>query len=692
MKSCEVSHQDFVSILAYATYMDKICNNRPLALESEVFLNEIGDDIITKWIKRINWQNLMKIKGVAYPHLVKLFYANIHGVEMKKLIFKTKVCGKDIVVTLASITSTLKVSRGDVHLLYPLKANFQHRHKDFIANLPSTRIKPRFRILHRILFSTALPKCGHFNHINDFGLYLINAMRKGDKLDLGTIIWHNIVEHSGKSKKNICMPHGILISKIITGAGVPPHCMCIQQDSPISRLSVSRMTSRTVYEQDSDNHSPIAPVAAKTKDLYRLMTVTFHELDSDNDYPIVPGVVKTKYFYLLALSNRSRLDLVVEYLRKTCPNFPSSSLELNTVSSFGSHLDLEVEAEADGDSEEVEAEEDGDSEEDEEVEMEADGDSEEVEVEADGPPVQQQYPPLQQGGGRGAGQQGGRGWGPSQPQQGGRGGYSGGPQGGPQQGSRGRYVGGICWSNEFWLLVEDLARLSFQTTPVYIDVDYGRSKVTVEGLQQGYCVAPSDEISSSIFILEKEFIKESDEKGILLCTDVAARGLDIPAVDWIVQHDPPDEPKEYVHRVGQTARGEGGKGHALLFLLPEELKFLSYLKAAKVPLKEYEFDQTKLANVQSHLVFGKDGRGRVLGLGSGVSKTTLMAASPYKRKAKEVVRSKLEFQSQIDDLKQKVIDGKNTQMEIQSQVNAMLTMQGINQGAPTRISTNSPSD
>lgn len=57
--------------------------------------------------------------------------------------------------------------------------------------------------------------------------------------------------------------------------------------------------------------------------------------------------------------------------------------------------------------------------------------------------------------------------------------------------------------------------------------------------------------------------------GILLCTDVAARGLDIPAVDWIVQYDPPDDPNEYIHRVGRTARGETGVGRALLFLLPE---------------------------------------------------------------------------------------------------------------------------
>jgi len=91
------------------------------------------------------------------------------------------------------------------------------------------------------------------------------------------------------------------------------------------------------------------------------------------------------------------------------------------------------------------------------------------------------------------------------------------------------------------------------------------------------------------------------DSGILLCTDVAARGLDIPEVDWIVQYDPPDDPKEYIHRVGRTARGLNGRGHALLILRPEELGFLRYLKQSKVPLSEFEFSWSKISDIQSQL-------------------------------------------------------------------------------------------
>jgi ATP-dependent RNA helicase DDX18/HAS1 len=52
--------------------------------------------------------------------------------------------------------------------------------------------------------------------------------------------------------------------------------------------------------------------------------------------------------------------------------------------------------------------------------------------------------------------------------------------------------------------------------------------------------------------------------------------------------------------VGRTARA-GGRGSALLFLLPSELGFLRYLKQAKVPLNEYNFPSSKLANIQTQM-------------------------------------------------------------------------------------------
>lgn len=66
--------------------------------------------------------------------------------------------------------------------------------------------------------------------------------------------------------------------------------------------------------------------------------------------------------------------------------------------------------------------------------------------------------------------------------------------------------------------------------------------------------------------------------GVLFCTDVAARGLDLPNVDRIIQYDVPTDLKDYVHRVGRTAR-LGKAGEATLFLLPSEMDYLGILKA-----------------------------------------------------------------------------------------------------------------
>ncbi|KAL3155393.1 hypothetical protein ABBQ38_010952 [Trebouxia sp. C0009 RCD-2024] len=68
--------------------------------------------------------------------------------------------------------------------------------------------------------------------------------------------------------------------------------------------------------------------------------------------------------------------------------------------------------------------------------------------------------------------------------------------------------------------------------------------------------------------------------GCLLCTDVAARGLDIPDVQYIIQYDPPQDPSTFVHRVGRTAR-MGRAGKALVMLLPHETPYIDFLRLRK---------------------------------------------------------------------------------------------------------------
>ncbi|KAJ8984733.1 hypothetical protein NQ317_004998 [Molorchus minor] len=160
-----------------------------------------------------------------------------------------------------------------------------------------------------------------------------------------------------------------------------------------------------------------------------------------------------------------------------------------------------------------------------------------------------------------------------------------------------------------------LTKLALKKEPVYVGVDDTKELATVSGLEQGYVVCPSEKRLLVLFTFLKKNRKKkvmvffsscmavkyhhelfnyidlpvmcihgkqkqtkrtttffqfcNAETGTLLCTDVAARGLDIPAVDWIVQ--------------------------------PEELGFLRYLKQAKVPLNEFEFSWSKIADIQAQL-------------------------------------------------------------------------------------------
>ncbi|RXG51080.1 putative ATP-dependent RNA helicase pitchoune [Armadillidium vulgare] len=194
--------------------------------------------------------------------------------------------------------------------------------------------------------------------------------------------------------------------------------------------------------------------------------------------------------------------------------------------------------------------------------------------------------------------------------------------------------------------ISEIANLTLKKNMVDIDVDSDKVQATAEGLTQTYIVCPMEkkflvlcnflkrctkkkvmvffnsclavkfygQLLNNIGIQAKSIHGRHEQEkrtstfnnfseatsGILMCTDVVARGLDFPAVDWIVQYDPPDDPKNYIHRVGRTARA-GGEGDALLFLCENEIGFIDYLKNCKISVDEMEIEWSKIANIQSEL-------------------------------------------------------------------------------------------
>ena len=196
--------------------------------------------------------------------------------------------------------------------------------------------------------------------------------------------------------------------------------------------------------------------------------------------------------------------------------------------------------------------------------------------------------------------------------------------------------------------VRDLARLSLHE-PQYVAVHENAASITPEGLQQHYlvCALPEKldllysfvrthlEVKALVFISsckQVRFIFEAFRRlrpgvplmsihgkqgqsrrmavfyefckaksAFLFATDVAARGLDFPSVDWVLQFDCPEDVDTYVHRVGRTARYRS-TGHALMMLLrSEEAAMIEAMKQKRVPIEKIEANDAKKVSVRGHL-------------------------------------------------------------------------------------------
>jgi len=104
---------------------------------------------------------------------------------------------------------------------------------------------------------------------------------------------------------------------------------------------------------------------------------------------------------------------------------------------------------------------------------------------------------------------------------------------------------------------------------------------------------------------------EDKHVGVLIATDVAARGLDLDDITLVVNYDPPQDDKGYVHRVGRTARA-GRAGVSVTFVTPDQLGDVSRMAARLDLHEEFELEGMKVAPPRT--VFSGSTRGRRSGL------------------------------------------------------------------------------
>jgi superfamily II DNA/RNA helicase len=86
----------------------------------------------------------------------------------------------------------------------------------------------------------------------------------------------------------------------------------------------------------------------------------------------------------------------------------------------------------------------------------------------------------------------------------------------------------------------------------------------------------------------------------LVATDVAARGLDLPNITHVINFDPPEDDKAYVHRIGRTGRA-GKAGTGITLVLPDQQNDVS-LVAARVGRRE-EFERDGMTSGRAKLVY-----------------------------------------------------------------------------------------
>ena len=122
--------------------------------------------------------------------------------------------------------------------------------------------------------------------------------------------------------------------------------------------------------------------------------------------------------------------------------------------------------------------------------------------------------------------------------------------------------------------------------------------------------------------------------GMLVATDVVARGIDINDISLVINYDIPNDPEDYVHRIGRTARGTEGSGLAITFVSQQEQARFKEIETFiekdiyKIPIDPSIGESPTYEPEKYSRTRGKGGRGRQSGSGGGRAKAQSTSSKP----------------------------------------------------------------
>uniref|UniRef100_A0A0A9Z6B2 RNA helicase n=1 Tax=Lygus hesperus TaxID=30085 RepID=A0A0A9Z6B2_LYGHE len=94
---------------------------------------------------------------------------------------------------------------------------------------------------------------------------------------------------------------------------------------------------------------------------------------------------------------------------------------------------------------------------------------------------------------------------------------------------------------------------------------------------------------------------KSNQVNLLIATDLASRGLDIPLVELVINYNVPNAAKVYIHRVGRTARA-GRVGYSMTLVTPVDVKLVQNIEQEiNTKLEEYKVDAKEVAKIFTHI-------------------------------------------------------------------------------------------